>query len=170
MKKHRDLSVFHKGFTLVELMIVIAIIGTVAAIAAPLLVNMTSFWRLTQARSVIERDARSAMDLMNRSVRQASSSTIILSNLSGQPPYSEINFTDIKGNVVSFYQEGNVLYEKFNTTVSMLTKNLAFISFGFPDSSNTGILSIAMTTQKSTYRGLSKALQLSIEQVRVMNP
>ena len=160
---------FRGGYTLIEIMVTVAIVSVVAALISPLLTNMTSFWRLTQARAVIERDARVSMDLMNRAIRQAQSSTIVLSNYPQQPPYSAISFTDIKGNSVSFYQQGNYLYEKFNTTVSMLTKNLEFVSFTFPDSSDPGILSVAMTTQKSTYLGRSKALELSIEEVRVMN-
>ena len=158
-----------KGYTLIEIMIVVAIMSVVTALVSPLLTNMTSFWRLTQARTLIQRDARVSMDLMNRAIRQAQSSTIVLSNYPNQPPYSEISFTDVKGNFVSFYQEGNYLYEKFNTTVSMMTKNLEFVSFTFPDSSDPGILSVAMTTQKSTYLGRSKALELSIAEVRVMN-
>ncbi len=168
MKKSGDRRLL-QGYTLVEVMITVAIMSVVAALISPLLTNMTSFWRLTQARTVIERDARVSMDLMNRAIRQAQSSTIILSSYPNEPPYSEISFTDIKGNLVSFYQQGNYLYEKFNTTVSMLTKNLEFVSFTFPDSSQTGILSVAMTTQKSTYLGRSKALELSIEEVRIMN-
>ena len=158
-----------RGYTLIEIMVTVAIFSVVVALISPLLTNMTSFWRLTQARAVIERDARVSMDLMNRAIRQAQSSTIVLSNYPQQPPYSEISFTDIKGNSVSFYQQGNYLYEKFNTTVSMLTKNLEFVSFTFPDTSAPSILSVAMTTQKSTYLGRSKALELSIEEVRVMN-
>ncbi len=158
-----------RGFTLTEAMVVVAISGVVMAAAAPLLVQMTNFWRQTTARNAIQRDVRVSLDTMNRFLRQAKSATVVLDQAAGQPPYSRVTFTSIQGQTVSFYQTGGTLYMKRDAVVSILSKNLAYIAFTFPKSDDVTLLSVAMTTQASTYLGGRKALQLSIQKVRVMN-
>ncbi len=163
------------GYTLTEAMLVVALIGAVVALSAPLLMRTTNFWRQSQARADIEADVRIAMDLMNRLLRQGQQSTITIDNAPGQPPYSRLSFTDISNRKISFYQQGPELVVSIAVSTSapsamdVVTRNLEFVSFAFPDTSDTSIMSIAMTTQKSTYLGGVKALQLSIEKVRIMN-
>ena len=157
------------GYTLVEAMLVVAMIGAVVALSAPLMVRLSNFWRQSQARSDIQADVRIAMDLMNRLLRQGQAATITIDNVPGQPPYSRLSFTDSSGRSISFYQMGNTLTVSINGANDVVTRNLEFVSFGFPDTSDTSIMSIAMTTQKSTYLGGALALQLSIEKVRVMD-
>ena len=77
-----------RGYTLIEAMVTVAIVATLSAVAAPLLVNMTNFWRQTTARNEIERDVRVSLDTINRFARQAQSSTVVLDQVAGQPPYS----------------------------------------------------------------------------------
>ncbi len=158
-----------KGYTLVEAMVTVAIVGGLAAVSAPLLRNMTNFWRLTTARYEIERDARHSLDLMNRFLRQAQANSIVLDEVAGQPPYSRITFTTISGMSMQFYQTGNQLFMKQGTDVVAISKRLGFVAFTFPKTDDNTILSVAMTMQSPTYLGGSKALQLSIQKVRIMN-
>ncbi|MBI4397452.1 MAG: prepilin-type N-terminal cleavage/methylation domain-containing protein, partial [Elusimicrobia bacterium] len=67
MKDMRNSS----GFTLAELMVVVAIMGIVFGIAPKVLMSTYRFFRLSMARSEIQRDARASLDLMNRRLRQA---------------------------------------------------------------------------------------------------
>ncbi len=159
----------NNGYTLAEAMIVVAIVAVLAAVSAPLLIQMTNFWRQTSARTVIERDVRVSMDTMDRMLRQAQKSTIVIDQAAGQPPWSRIAFTTISGRTVSFYQSNNRLYETLGGTSSILSRNLGFIAFTFPRTDDTSIVSVAITTQAPTYRGGIKALQLSIQKVRIMN-
>jgi len=157
------------GYTLTEMMLAVAIIGVLALVAPPLLVNMTNFWRQTGARSSIERDARVSLDVINRMLRQAQASTIVIDQVSGQPSWSRISFTLADGRAMSFYQTNNVLYHNNGGGVSVLCRDVGFIAFSFLRTDDTSLVSVALTTQASTYRGGSKALQLSIQKVRIMN-
>lgn len=157
------------GYTLMEMMLVVAIIGIIAALGAPLWNNMTNFWRQSSARSDIGRDVRASLDIINRMVRQARQSTVVIDQVSGQPPYSRITFTTISGQTISFYQTGNILYQKFGSNVSKLSRNVGYIGFTPPQTTDTTIISVAFTAQAATYKGGKKELQLAVQKVRIMN-
>lgn len=157
------------GYTLTEAMLVVAIVGVLATMSVSLLINMTNFWRQTTARNDIERDVRVSLDVINRMVRQAQKSTVLVDQVSGQPPFSRITFTTIDGRVISYYQTGNILFQKIGSNISVLSRNVGFIAFAYPRTDDTTIVSVAMTAQAATYKGASKALQLSIQKVRIMN-
>ncbi|HAH32465.1 MAG TPA: hypothetical protein DCL44_09165 [Elusimicrobia bacterium] len=162
-----------KGYSLVEMMLTVAILGILSTIAAPLFMQMTNFWRMTSARYAIQRDVRTSLALINRFTRQAQSSTVVIDNASGQPPASRIHFhyTNTDGNTVPvyFYQLGKNLYMSNNSRTTVLSSNLAYIAFTYPRTDDISLISVAVTMQSPTYRGGKKALQLSIQKVRIMN-
>lgn len=157
-------------------MITVAVLGILMTIGPTLLQNMFRFFRLQMARAKVQKNARSALDLINRNLRQATSSSIIVSARPGQPPYSWITFSIDKGTGAAlgnygFYQEGKNLnwwFSKNSSTVT-LADNLKYIAFTYPRTDNSGIISVSMTFEEATYAGYTKALQLSVEKVRVMN-
>lgn len=159
-----------KGYTITELMLTVAIIGMIAGTSAPILINVVNFWRQTTARNEIERDVRVSLDMINRMLRQAQSATVSIDRLStSQPPYSRVRFTTEGNQTVGFYQEGDKLKMTMGTTTSILSKRLGFIAFTYPRTDDISIMSVAMTMQAPTYLGNKKALQLSIQKVRIMN-
>ncbi|MCX5784423.1 MAG: type II secretion system protein [Elusimicrobia bacterium] len=162
-----------KGYTLIEVMLTVAIIGIVGGMAFPIMRQMTNFWRQTTARNDIQRDVRVALDTINRFARQAQGDTVIIDNASGQPPASRLQFSVINqsGQTVTmlFYQKGNRLYMSNNGNISVLSYNLSYIAFTYPRTDDTTLISVAITTQSPTYMGGKKALQLSIQKVRIMN-
>jgi prepilin-type N-terminal cleavage/methylation domain-containing protein len=158
-----------RGYTLVEMLLVVAIVGLVSTMVTSLLIGMTQFWRQSSARNVIQQDVRVSLDLIDRYVRQAQGGTVVIDQITGQPPFSRITFTTIQGWNISFYQTANKLYMSNNSHVSLLSSNLAYIAFSYPHTDDTTLISVAMTTQALTYQGQRKALQLSIQKVRIMN-
>ncbi len=150
-------------------MIAIALLGILSAGSAPLLVQMTNFIQQTSARNNIQRDVRSSLDVIGRFTREAQNSTVVIDQVLGQPPASRITFTNVQGQTVSFYQNNNKLFMTVGNGKSLLTSRLAYIAFTYPRSDDVTLLSVAVTIQEPTYLGARKALQLSIQKVRVMN-
>ena len=77
--RYRRRAKRYLGFTVVELSLSVAIVGTIATIGPTLMIQVTRYFRQNQARTEIQRDARFAFDLMGRTLRQARASTVIVS-------------------------------------------------------------------------------------------
>ncbi|MBI4376756.1 MAG: prepilin-type N-terminal cleavage/methylation domain-containing protein [Elusimicrobia bacterium] len=157
------------GYTVTELMMVTVIVGIMASVAPTLLIQLNNFYLMTTARNDIQRDARNSLDTINRFLRQAIDGTIVISTPSGQGPYSRISFKHIDGRTMMFYQNGNKLIQNINGNDTVMSQNLVYIAFTFPQTDDPTIVSVAMTMGKSIQRGRRKVLELSVEKVRVMN-
>ncbi len=161
-----------RGHTLSEALITVAILGILAAVLAPIMVNITNFWRQTTARSDIQRDVRVSLETMNRYLRQGRANTVIIDQVTGQPPFSRISFQTDKEQQLTFWQNGNLFMMEITsgtTTTSQLSSRLGFLAFTYPRSDDDSIVSVAITMEAPTYLGGKKALQLSIAKVRIMN-
>lgn len=156
------------GFTLTESLIVVAILGIVFMVGPRLFTQVMRFYFLHDAKIEIQRDARASLDVINRMLRQATSTSIVVDQVTGQPPYSRVSFTTVQGQNMMFYQSGSSLYQVARSTTT-LSKNLRYIVFTYPRSDDPTIVSVAITMEKATYQGGTKALELSVEKVRVMN-
>ena len=160
------------GYTLTELMLVVAILGIVFGLASAMLIQMTRFYRQNRARIAIQRDARTSLDLINRNLRQAKAGTIVVDQVTGEPPYSRITFDRFTPDggtaTMSFYQQGNTLYMVRGGTKA-ISKNLRYMGFTYPRTDVDTIISVSLTTETGTYESQTKALQLSVEKVRIMN-
>ena len=158
-----------RGYSLVELMMVVAIVGAIAMIGPRLMGQLQNFYLLTTARGDIQRDARASIEVVNRFLRQARYRTIIIDSAAGQGPYSRIRFEHIDGRTFQYRQEGNKLIQGVNGVESVLTRNLVYIAFTFPRSDYPRLVSVSMTMGKKTYLENIKELELTVQKIRVMN-
>jgi hypothetical protein len=124
---------------------------------------------MNTARVEIPRDLRTATALITRRLRQARASTVVISNGTGQPPYSRIAFTQVQGTAVTYAQVNKSLFETVNGKTLKVLDNVQQVVFAFPMSDNIHLVSIGLTLQKQTYQGRAKALQMSVEKVEIMN-
>jgi len=147
----------------------VAVIGIVAMAAPQVITQMTKVFILGRTKLQLQGEARAAMYLVTRELRQAESNTIIIDQAANQPYYSRIRFAKIQGTNVTINQSGNTLQLTIGNDVSTLSKNLAFLSFTFPQSDDMTIVSVALTLQQAIYNGSYKALHMASERVRVMN-
>src|ERR1019366_1930114 len=120
-----------KGWTIVELLIASAIVGLIAMLAPPLITTTTKYFILGRAKLELQREARGAMYIIERELRQAQSATLSIDQAAGQPYYSRLNFTKVQGTTVTLTQTGNVLTLTAGSNISTLTKNLAYIAYTF---------------------------------------
>jgi prepilin-type N-terminal cleavage/methylation domain-containing protein len=163
-----------KGYTLMELMIVVAIMGIVLLAAPRIFKNAFRFVRLSFARAEIQKNARGSLGNINRELRQAVASTIVIDQDTGMPPHSRITFTRYRpdGNTrqVSYYQNGKQLFLSIDgADGKMIADSLKYIAFSYPKTDDDSIISVSITFEKATYEGASKALQMAVEKVRIMN-
>lgn len=169
------------AYTLMELMIVVGILGVLILAAPATFVRTYRFVQLMMARVEIQKNARGALANINRDLRQARASTITVSSLSGQPPHSCILFSKYNSSggteYVSYYQRANKLYQTRSAAAlascahngKMVANNLRYIAFTYPRTDDDAIISISITFEKATYEGGTKALQMAVEKVRIMN-
>ncbi|HAZ07665.1 MAG TPA: hypothetical protein DCZ01_03870 [Elusimicrobia bacterium] len=159
-----------RGYSLAELMMVVAIIGILAGVAPPLMIGMQNFFLLTSARYETQRDARTCLDTINRYLRQAYSSTVVIDTPAGQGPYSRVTFKMADGRTMQFQQSGNDLLQVLNgTQTSIISRNLIYIAFTYPRTDDPSIISVSITMGKNIQLGKRKVLELTIQKVRIMN-
>ncbi len=158
---------------MIEVMLVVGIIGIVASMAPKFFIEVTRFVRMNLARYEIQRDSKNVMVTINRNMRQAQASSILIDQVSGQPYYSRIAFnkfvSDTSSRSMTFYQEGNSLFAVDNGSTRTLCTNLRYIAFSYPRTDDDNVVAVSLTLEKATYGGESKALQLAVEKIRVMN-
>lgn len=154
---------------MVETVITSSILCMLALVIVPLLLHSTRFFLLNRTRVELQRDARAALATVTKSLRQSQSSTIVISQVSGQPYYSQIAFTDVGGVSVVYRQNGTSLQEVRGTSTRTLSDDLRFLNFYFPRSDDMTIVSVSLTLEKAIYEGKTKALHVATERVRVMN-
>jgi prepilin-type N-terminal cleavage/methylation domain-containing protein len=159
-----------RGYTLLEAMLVVSILGVVAAMGASLFTRMYQFFNQSDARTEVQRELRVILDDMDRDLRRASAASIQVTEAAGQPPYSKITFATADGHTVTYTQSGHTLTQKVDANTTVLTKNLQYIAFSYPQTDINTVVSISVTLRKATYSGRSTALQMAISKVRVMNP
>ena len=158
-----------KGFTLPEMLISVAVLGIIFGIFPVLFIQVTQLQRQTEARLGIQRDARLALDLIQRYLRQGQASTVVVDRYESQPFYSRIQFSAANGKSYIFYQNGTNLKMVVSGSTKTISDNLLYLAFTYSDTGDDNIISVSITTEKATYEGGAKNLQLSVEKVRIMN-
>ncbi len=157
------------GYSLIELMMAVAIIGILATVGPTLLISLQNFFLMTSARYEIQRDGRVMLDTVNRYLRQAVSSTVVIDTPSGQGPYSRVRFRHVDGRYMEFHQTGSKLIQVIDNATTTVSSNLIYIAFTYPRTDDPSIISVSITMGKSIQLGRRKVLELTIQKVRIMN-
>ncbi len=159
-----------RGYTLVELMVVSAIVALLASLGASLLMKINVFFSQSVAKIETQRDLRNTMDLMTREIRQGKSSTVVLSrNDASQPPYSKITFQKVSGETISFWQSGRSFFMSKNSQSTLLTKNLRSLIFSYPSTDVSSLITVALSMEKTGGSRGNHGLQMGGETVRILN-
>lgn len=160
----------HRGYTLVELLAVSAILALLLSLGSSLFARINTFMRLSIGKIETQRDVRNSMALITREMRRALASKITLTRSDAtHPPYSKISFQNYLGETVSIWQSGRSLYLTKNASTTLLSKNVRSVLFYFPSTDDMSLLSFLLTIEKSDGTGRIQSLQMGGETVRILN-
>ena len=123
-----------KGFTLVELVIVITIVGIVALIIGTMLLGTIKAWTFKFNRNDILWDGRLALDRMTREIRTVKNATSVTTATS-----SQFRFTDTGNKDITYSLTSTNLNRTENGTANLLAENVSSIAFTYYDASGTAI-------------------------------
>ena len=155
------------GYTLVELMVTVAILGIIGSVGSLITTKIFQAQMMSEAMLNIQTNAFATFDVVNKLLRQAQGSSIVIDQYdANEPPWSRVTFT-IPNNPKSFtfYQKGQTLYIGNVPTFN----NLLSLYFSYPKTSDAQLINVSMTYQQSTGSGRSKALQLYIQNLTIQN-
>lgn len=121
-----------KGFTLVELVIVISVTGVVAVITGSILLGVIDAWTFKFNRSDMLRDGRLAINRMVREIRAVRDITSVTTASS-----SQFRFIDSGNADITYNLSATNLNRTENGTVNLLAENVSGLSFTYYNTSGT---------------------------------
>ena len=149
-------------------MISIVIISIIGAMLTVLFSKWVRVWYLSKTNSEIQADARASIEVMDRNLRQAAASSVVIDRYdANQPPYSRVSFLKFSQPII-YYQSGRNLYY-VSTSTRIISRSLDCVQFVYPSTLNNKVLNIAAAFEKKTYGTYRRAFQLSIQTVNIMN-
>ena len=87
-----------------------------------------------------------------------------------QPYYSKITFDTLTDTDVQFWQEDKTLRMTENGGATRdVAGNLKYLAFTYAETDNDSIVSLSISFEKKISGSRTKALQMAVEKVRVMN-
>jgi len=164
------------GFTLAEVMVTVAIMSILALVGTKLVSSVYQTWRSTQVRTEVQRDARTILNLIQKSAKQASAASLTISTADpAEPPYSQLQFSTPAGTTYLFYQQGgnvnmSVTPPGGSTSSTVLAKNLLYMAFSYPDTGQTNLINVAMCFQETTYGTKEQNFFMTLEKMQIENP
>lgn len=115
------------GFTLIEIVITIALVGILAGIAALILVQGITSYSVEEARVDVHYQARLAMERMAREIRQIRSTADITAMTN-----TSLRFTDVNGASVGFTWTGPTTLSRWNGVgTNVLAPNITAFNFNY---------------------------------------
>lgn len=158
-----------RGVTLVEMMITVALSTIVVGGMSILMNSYTRSANLTKARIDSQASVRIYLDLMIKMIRQADASSVVIDQVTGQPPWSRITFTKVDGSTIVYYQSGTILYQTVNGSTKKLADNLRSLKFSYPSTDDDNLIGVTLCFEQTIYGTQTNVLHLSMEKVRLMD-
>lgn len=155
--KSRRRSRSPRGFTFVEVLVTLAIVGILFGVIPQIIMQVVRFYNLSMDRLALQRDARIVTEIVVSNLRKAVSTTVRIDqvDVSTQPPYSRIRFETIKGSTVTVWQENNKLYVT-DSVVSPLprvvTPYLRYLAFTYVGTMDDSVMSVNLCLEKESFR------------------
>jgi prepilin-type N-terminal cleavage/methylation domain-containing protein len=177
-----------RGYSLIEVMMVVTIVGILGSVGGLIFTQLESFYVTVNARTIIQRDDRASLDIMDRFLRQAQKATVCIDSPGSSPAcscmgglgtsggyWSRICFSTIDGRNLRFFQNGTTLSMALQPSSggsydsSTLSKNVCYLAFSFSNTNDPSIISVALASSQAVQLSRQDVLEMSIQKVRIMN-
>jgi hypothetical protein len=155
--------------TLTEIIMVTVLASALLLYAGPLLKNIRRFFALNSAKTLIQREARDSMAALSRGLRAGTSSSVVIDQAAGEPPYSRIAFQKLTGEQCVFYQRDNEFRMVVANKETILSKHLHSFIVTLPRSSDLSSVTALLSLEREYLKGQFKAYTLTSERIRLMN-
>jgi prepilin-type N-terminal cleavage/methylation domain-containing protein len=125
------------GFTLIELVVVISVVGIISTIIGSMLLGAIDAWAFKFNRNDILWDSRLAMDRMTREIRTIRNAASITTASS-----SQFRFIDAGNKDITYGMSSTNLNRTENGATNLLAENVSSLAFTYYDASGavTGVL------------------------------
>jgi prepilin-type N-terminal cleavage/methylation domain-containing protein len=125
-----------KGFSLIEMMVVVGILGLIVLGLVTFFTGGARSWISGQSQLEAQRNARQAMDIMVREIREGESYSSTTSSITVDIPAlgSESAYS------VTYKLSGSILEREVNSIPSAMINNVKTLSFDSTDSSKVHII------------------------------
>ena len=125
-----------KGFSLIELMVVVVILGLMVLGLVTFFTGGARSWISGQSQLEAQRNARQAMDIMVREIREGKSYSSTVSSVTVNIP--ALGFDNAYS--VTYKKTGNIIYREVNFVSTPLINNVKTLSFPPTDSSKVHLI------------------------------
>lgn len=145
-----------RGSTLVELVIVIAIVGIMVGAVGYILLGVVDAWTFKAKRNDILWDGRMAINRMGREIREIKNLTSVTTASS-----SQFRFTNVNNNSIIYSLSGTNLNRTKDGTANILAQNVSSLSFTYYDSSGASIATPTVSPSATNIRRVRINLTLT---------
>lgn len=146
-----------RGFSLIELIMAIMILGIIAGVGAPLIIEVSEAWIFQTQRKELSESARIAMDRMIREIRRILDRASVITANS-----TTFQFIDIDNRNITFGISGTVLTRSVNGIPYRLASNISSLSFTYYDSAGAVIATPTLNPAQTDIRRIAIDLTFSL--------
>ena len=122
------------GFTLIELVVVISVVGIISTIVGSMLLGTIKAWTFKFNRNDILWDSRLAIDRMTREIRTIRNTTSVTTASS-----SQFRFIDAGNNDITYSMSSTNLNRTENGAANLLAENVSSLVFTYYDTNGNTI-------------------------------
>ncbi len=175
MRKRPDLGSSQAGLNLIELLIAMALMSIGFAIIVTMFVNGWQLWRRSYTELMLQREAREAMTLIARTLREASPGTVRIDTPTGGIKFSKISFTDARNKGWIFKLTGEtldhvtVMTNGTSATIFMM-RDVTSLTFVYPSFQDRSLIDVGLTCKKVPYGTERPIVVQVVERVILRNP